>query len=204
MDNIGLNVIEVNGTGAPAIAPAATSVAGFNVLTRRGIPNRPARITSMPEFVERFAPLRGRLRRLTHGQAFIMAARSHVNRIAGAATTVASRQLMDSGPAATLGSRPACTASPTRILGTISCRTTRRSVTTNRRLAETAAAVATTPAPLGAATNLRPRASRSSSPSTTPPRRPTSFHGAHLPIRRATRAEIVAAINAATSDLSPR
>ena len=29
--NIGLNVVEVNGTGAPAIAGAATSVAAFNI-----------------------------------------------------------------------------------------------------------------------------------------------------------------------------
>ena len=41
--NIGLNVVEVNGTGAPAIAGAATSVAGFNIITRRGIPARSCR-----------------------------------------------------------------------------------------------------------------------------------------------------------------
>jgi len=51
---IGLNVREVDGLGAPAIVGAATSVAGFNVLTRRGVPNAPERIDSFPRFVERF------------------------------------------------------------------------------------------------------------------------------------------------------
>ncbi len=52
--NIGLNVIEVDGLGAPAIQGAATSVAGFNILTRRGAPNRPTRVTSFAQFTERF------------------------------------------------------------------------------------------------------------------------------------------------------
>ncbi|MFN7997419.1 MAG: phage tail sheath subtilisin-like domain-containing protein [Bryobacteraceae bacterium] len=52
--NIGLNVVEVDGQGAPAIAGAAVSVAGFNILTRRGIPNRPARVTSFAQFVDQF------------------------------------------------------------------------------------------------------------------------------------------------------
>ena len=52
--NIGLNVIEVDGSAAPAIAGAATSVGAFNVSTRRGVPNRPVRITSFSQFVEHF------------------------------------------------------------------------------------------------------------------------------------------------------
>lgn len=52
--NIGLNVVEVDGSGAPAIVGAAVSVGAFNVQTRRGIPNRPARITSFPQFVQQF------------------------------------------------------------------------------------------------------------------------------------------------------
>jgi phage tail sheath protein FI len=52
--NIGLNVVEVDGSGAPAIAGAATSVAGFSITTRRGIPNRPARVTSFQQFVTQF------------------------------------------------------------------------------------------------------------------------------------------------------
>jgi len=52
--NIGLNVIEVDGSGAPAIVGAATSVASFNIATRRGTPNTPARISNFTQFIERF------------------------------------------------------------------------------------------------------------------------------------------------------
>lgn len=52
--NIGLNVVEVDGSAAPAIVGAATSVGAFNILTRRGVPNRPARMTSFTQFVEQF------------------------------------------------------------------------------------------------------------------------------------------------------
>src|SRR3954447_9230301 len=52
--NIGVNVVEVDGAGAPTITGAATSVAGFNVLTQRGIPNEPVRVTSFAQFAERF------------------------------------------------------------------------------------------------------------------------------------------------------
>lgn len=51
---IGLNVREADGIGAPAIVGTATSVAGFNVLTRRGVPNTPVRIDSFAKFVEQF------------------------------------------------------------------------------------------------------------------------------------------------------
>jgi hypothetical protein len=52
--NVGVNVVEVDGSAAPSITGAAVSVGAFNILTRRGVPNRPARITSFPQFVERF------------------------------------------------------------------------------------------------------------------------------------------------------
>lgn len=52
--NIGLNIIEVDGSGAPAIVGAATSVVAFNIATRRGIPNSPTRITNFTQFVEQF------------------------------------------------------------------------------------------------------------------------------------------------------
>ncbi|WP_437594119.1 phage tail sheath family protein [Sorangium sp. So ce1000] len=52
--NIGLNVVEVDGAGAPAIVSAATSVAAFNITTRRGVPNQPVRVTSFQKFTERF------------------------------------------------------------------------------------------------------------------------------------------------------
>lgn len=52
--NIGLNVVEVDGSAPATIQGAATSVAAFNILTRRGVPNRPVRVTSFAQFVERF------------------------------------------------------------------------------------------------------------------------------------------------------
>ncbi len=52
--DIGINVVEVDGSATPSITGAATSVAGFNILTQRGIPNQPAQVTSFPQFVERF------------------------------------------------------------------------------------------------------------------------------------------------------
>jgi phage tail sheath protein FI len=52
--NIGLNVVEVDGSGAPAIVGAAVSVAAFNITTRRGVANRPVRVTSFRQFVEQF------------------------------------------------------------------------------------------------------------------------------------------------------
>jgi hypothetical protein len=51
---IGLNVVEVDGRGSPAIVGAAASVGGFNILTRRGVPNTPIRVTNFTQFVERF------------------------------------------------------------------------------------------------------------------------------------------------------
>jgi uncharacterized protein len=52
--NIGLNVIEVDGSAPATIAGAATSVGAFNVATRRGPANQPVRVTSFAQFVERF------------------------------------------------------------------------------------------------------------------------------------------------------
>ena len=55
--NIGLNVIEVDGIGAPALVGAPTSVAGFNITTQRGIANRPASVTSYKQFADQFGGL---------------------------------------------------------------------------------------------------------------------------------------------------
>jgi len=54
MSFIGINVLEVDGTGAPVLAAAPTSIAGFNILTRRGTPNRAVMVDSYARFVERF------------------------------------------------------------------------------------------------------------------------------------------------------
>jgi phage tail sheath protein FI len=52
--NIGLNVIEVDGVGAPAIVSASTSVGAFNIITQRGLPNQPTPVTSFTQFVAQF------------------------------------------------------------------------------------------------------------------------------------------------------
>lgn len=53
-NNIGLNVIEVDGSAPSTIEGAAVSVAAFNIVTKRGVPNVPTRVTSFTEFTERF------------------------------------------------------------------------------------------------------------------------------------------------------
>ena len=52
--NIGLNIVEVNGTGSPAIVSASTSVAALDITTQRGVPNTPVPVTSFAQFVSRF------------------------------------------------------------------------------------------------------------------------------------------------------
>lgn len=51
---IGMNIVEVDGLGAPAIQSAATSVTAFNILTRRGTPNSPTRVSSFQKFTDQF------------------------------------------------------------------------------------------------------------------------------------------------------
>lgn len=54
MSFIGINVREVDGLGTPVLVAAPTSVAGFNILTQRGTPNRAAMVDSFASFVTRF------------------------------------------------------------------------------------------------------------------------------------------------------
>lgn len=52
--NLGINVVEVEGQVPPSIVPAETSVAGFIVRSKRGIPGQVVPITSFGHFVEHF------------------------------------------------------------------------------------------------------------------------------------------------------
>lgn len=52
--NIGVNVIEVDGSAAPAIAAAPVSVAGFLVRSQRGVPNQAVPIRSLANFFNHF------------------------------------------------------------------------------------------------------------------------------------------------------
>ena len=83
--NIGLNVIEVDGTAAAPIQGTAVSVGAFNVLTKRGVPNQPARVTSFTEFVDRFGSFDpgGFGAYLVRGFFDNGGQRAYVNRVAG-------------------------------------------------------------------------------------------------------------------------
>ena len=52
--NIGINVLEVEGKSAPAIAGAPTSVAGFIVRTRRGPTDKAVRVSNFQQFTRLF------------------------------------------------------------------------------------------------------------------------------------------------------
>jgi phage tail sheath protein FI len=52
--NVGVNVVEVDGTAAPVIEAAPTAVAGFLLRSQRGVPNRPVPVFSFADFVARF------------------------------------------------------------------------------------------------------------------------------------------------------
>ncbi|PCC73783.1 phage tail sheath C-terminal domain-containing protein [Nannocystis exedens] len=54
MANIGINLVEVDGRATPSIQGAATSVAGFIVRTKRGVPGKVRMVTNFSEFLEHF------------------------------------------------------------------------------------------------------------------------------------------------------
>jgi hypothetical protein len=156
--NIGLNVVEVDGLGAPALVGAATSVGAFNIITQRGIPNTPARITNFPEYVKRFGThfAGGLGSYLVNGAFENDAGVAYVNRVTGNGSTPASLTLQDGGPANTLtleGGYRGASDPGSWALG-LYARTTRRSVVSGRRLRETAAASVTTAAALPGATDM--------------------------------------------------
>jgi len=106
--NVGVNVVEVDGAGAPSITGAAVSVGAFNVVTLRGVPNQPARVTSFVQFVERFGGhfTGGLGAYLVRGFFDNGGQVAYVNRIvdptAGTGAAPAARSLNDAANAATL------------------------------------------------------------------------------------------------------
>ncbi len=102
--DIGINVIEVDGSASPSITGAATSVAGFNILTQRGVPNRPVRVTSFPQFVERFGGYfgGGKGAYLVRGFFDNGGRVAYVNRVADAAAEPATTSLQSAGNRDTL------------------------------------------------------------------------------------------------------
>ena len=206
--DIGLNVVEVDGAGSPAIAGAATSVAAFNVLTRRGLPNTPGRVTSFPAFVERFGSYfeNGLGAYLVKGFFDNGGGVAYVNRVLPAGATPARITLMDSGPAATLrleaGYRGS--ADPGSWGHDLFVRTKRSSSIDDLRLAETTRATVTAPAPLAATVDMVAALFPSLSVTIDGALAPTviTFQASDFAApAAATRAEIVNAINAGTDDL---
>ena len=51
---VGVNVTEVDGRASPGLQPAPTSVAGFVGRSRRGVPDRAVRVTSVDQYTARF------------------------------------------------------------------------------------------------------------------------------------------------------
>ena len=106
--NIGLNVIEVDGAGAPALVGAATSVAGFNITTQRGIANRPSAVTSYKQFSDQF----GAMMNASYGAYMVKGffdnggQMAYINRVvssdATAGTLAATHTFNDSASSATL------------------------------------------------------------------------------------------------------
>lgn len=208
--NIGLNVVEVDGTGAPAIPGASTSVAAFNILTRRGPAQKPVMIGSYAEFEHHFGGhfAQGLGSYMVKGFFDNDGATAYVNRVVasgGGASTTAKRTLQDSGPTNTLtleaGSHGV--ADPGSWGLDIYVKTTRRSLVTGLRLAETAAATVVTAAPLPAATDMVAAAFPSLvvTVDNAPGATTVTFIAAQFANpAAATRAEIVAAINNGTND----
>jgi hypothetical protein len=101
--NIGVNVIETDGTEAPTVTGAAVSVGAFNVLTQRGVPNTPVRVTSFVQFVAQFGSYfaSGLGAYLVKGFFDNGGQTAYVNRVVdptlSAADAVASRTLPDTG-----------------------------------------------------------------------------------------------------------
>lgn len=102
--NIGINVIEVDGSAAPTIVGASVSISAFNILTQRGVPNRPVRVTSFNQFVEQFGSY------FTGGLGAYMVKgffdnggqRAYINRVTAADATPAKTTLRDAAANNTL------------------------------------------------------------------------------------------------------
>ncbi|MFI6289881.1 hypothetical protein ACIBCM_34985 [Streptomyces sp. NPDC051018] len=104
--NVGVNVVETDGTASPVIAGAPTSVAAFVGPAERGPVNRPVRLTSPAQFRDRFGRMReeGLLGYALDGFFLNGGTTAYVSRVTGAGSTPASRAFLDrqSAPEAVL------------------------------------------------------------------------------------------------------
>jgi hypothetical protein len=102
--NIGINVIEVDGSAPPTIIGASVSVAAFNILTQRGLANSPVRVTSFNQFVENFGGYfaGGLGAYMVKGFFDNGGQRAYINRVTASNAPVASRTLQDGASRNTL------------------------------------------------------------------------------------------------------
>jgi phage tail sheath protein FI len=102
--NVGVNLVEVDGRAAPAIARAPISVAGFLVRSSRGVPNQPINVTSFRTFEDNF----GTYRADTFGAHAVRGffdnggTEAYVVRVVGSGSATASAMLSTPTPAPTL------------------------------------------------------------------------------------------------------
>jgi hypothetical protein len=102
--NIGINVVETDGTAVPALAGAATSVAGLLVRSQRGPVDRAVRVSSLEQFLGRFGDHDRRFASSLGVQGFFAngGQEAHVARVAGAGGAAASVTLKGRDGADTL------------------------------------------------------------------------------------------------------
>ncbi|MFG3257563.1 phage tail sheath family protein [Streptomyces sp. NPDC048172] len=94
---IGVNVTEVDGRASPVLQAAPTSVAAFAGRTRRGVPNRAVRVTSLDQFAARFGGHHpdGYLPHAVTGFFLNGGREAHIVRVTGAGSAAAGAVLND-------------------------------------------------------------------------------------------------------------
>jgi hypothetical protein len=105
MSTIGINVIETDGSAAPAIAGAPTSVTGVVARTRRGPTDRAIRVSNLRQFLDRFGAHDARFTGAYAVEGFFGngGREAFVARVAGPGATAAAATLDDRVGAHTLG-----------------------------------------------------------------------------------------------------
>jgi phage tail sheath protein FI len=105
--NIGVNVVEVEGTAAPTIVAAPVSTAGFLIGAERGVPNVPVKLRSFGDFVTAFGSYTSRYFGAHALNGFFQngGAEAWAVRVAGSPNAPAAATLSDSGGAAVLNLR---------------------------------------------------------------------------------------------------
>jgi len=105
--NIGVNVLEVEGTAAPSVVAAPVSTTGFLVRSERGVPNTPVLVRSFGDFVTYFGSYRVGLFGAHAVNGFFQngGAEARIVRVVGATANPATATLNASGGGAALGVR---------------------------------------------------------------------------------------------------